>query len=201
MAQIPPWGRQVQPEGCTVTERSFGTVAIIFSISRSNIDGLYFLMAYLEGLMNPENWPLVHISVGWGLWPWHPAKAKTQNLRPPKIPNSLKMFLLISWPNANGFKLFLHQFKVHVMPVKIRYFKLNTSTFDRTALWTLDTWCVKQRLFWTASLGCRGTSRPKMLKIYSQKMAKIKRIDVSVLCIQVTPMRSIHVGATWSKLL
>ena len=51
-------------------------------------------------------------------------KASSQKLRNPQNPNSLRLFLLISRLNLDGFKISIHYLKALAKPVKIRYCKL-----------------------------------------------------------------------------
>ena len=69
------------------------------------------LTAYFEGQTIPQNRPLIHISLWWGLWSGELSKAKCHEFRSLQNPKSLKMFCPISQPNVGRLKVMRSYFK------------------------------------------------------------------------------------------
>ena len=55
-------------------------------ISWSNVDWFLLTIRHFGVLNTPQNWPLIHLNLGWCLWSKEPSKVKSQNLRDPNFP-------------------------------------------------------------------------------------------------------------------
>ena len=99
---------------------------------------LWILMANFEALTTPQNRPLIHISLEWGLWSWDPSKVRsrqqiwacgwvqvyatrglatgstwremTVRLKDHKNKKSRNSFSLVFWSNLDGFYLSIRHF-------------------------------------------------------------------------------------------
>ena len=83
----------------------------------------------LKDLNIPHNRPLIHISLGWGLWSVQSFKVKSHKMRNLKMEVGRKSLFSISRPNVDGFRISKHLLKGLLMPVKIRYCKPKSMHF------------------------------------------------------------------------